>query len=92
MTRDEALKILGLDGGSDAVQIKAAYRKLALRHHPDKGGNAESFIRIKQAYEILTGRVRTPARINRGWPPVVWVNVSTTGTWSSTIDIDTDTF
>ena len=33
--------------------VKAAYRALALLHHPDHGGNAEDFRRIQEAYEEL---------------------------------------
>lgn len=32
-------------------QIKEAYRRAALKHHPDKGGDAEVFIKIQSAYE-----------------------------------------
>jgi hypothetical protein len=34
----------------DAVLLKKIYRKLALKHHPDKGGKAEDFIMLKKAY------------------------------------------
>jgi len=34
-------------------EIKKAFRRLALIHHPDKGGDEEQFKRIKMAYEIL---------------------------------------
>ena len=34
-------------------QIKLAYRKLAAKHHPDKGGDADQFDQIKQAHDIL---------------------------------------
>ena len=32
----QALKVLNVDSDSSQDQIKAAYRKLALEHHPDK--------------------------------------------------------
>ncbi len=35
-------------------EIKKAYVKLALVHHPDKGGDAEKFKHIQEAYEILS--------------------------------------
>ena len=34
--------------------ISKAFRKLAMEHHPDKGGNEEKFKDISHAYEILT--------------------------------------
>ena len=45
---------LGLQRGAGADEIKKAYRKMALTHHPDKGGNAEKFLEIQKAYEILS--------------------------------------
>jgi DnaJ family protein A protein 2 len=35
-------------------EIKKAYRKLVLTHHPDKGGDAERFKAIQMAYETLS--------------------------------------
>ena len=34
--------------------IKKSYYKLALKHHPDKGGDSETFKEIKKAYDFLT--------------------------------------
>ena len=34
-------------------EIKQQFRKLALRHHPDKAGNAERFQQIRDAFEVL---------------------------------------
>mmetsp|Transcript_29257 Transcript_29257/g.44251 ORF Transcript_29257/g.44251 Transcript_29257/m.44251 type:complete len:403 (-) Transcript_29257:114-1322(-) len=39
---------------ADAKDIKKAYRKLAVVHHPDKGGNEHQFKEINAAYEILS--------------------------------------
>lgn len=33
--------------------VKSRFNELALQHHPDKGGNEDAFIAIKQAYECL---------------------------------------
>lgn len=35
------------------VTIKHQFRLLAAKHHPDKGGDPDSFIAIREAYEIL---------------------------------------
>ena len=46
--------ILGVPKDASTEDIKKAYRKLAMKHHPDKGGNSEKFKEITNAYEILS--------------------------------------
>lgn len=46
--------ILGISRNADPSEIKKAYRKLASRHHPDKGGDAEEFKKIQKAYDTLS--------------------------------------
>ena len=45
---------LGLEHGASIDNVKSAYRKLAVLHHPDKGGDAEKFKEISSAYTILS--------------------------------------
>jgi len=47
-------KVLGVEKDASEQEIKRAYRKLAMKHHPDKGGNAEEFKKIGAAYETLS--------------------------------------
>ncbi|EEH60862.1 uncharacterized protein MICPUCDRAFT_12442, partial [Micromonas pusilla CCMP1545] len=47
-------RILGVDRGADDRTLKKAYRNLALKHHPDKGGSQEKFAEISQAYDVLS--------------------------------------
>lgn len=47
-------RILGLNIDAEHEEIKAAYRILAQRYHPDKGGAAAEFQLIQEAYEILS--------------------------------------
>ena len=47
-------KILGVKRNANADEIKSAYRKLALEHHPDHGGNEEKFKEINEAYSVLS--------------------------------------
>jgi DnaJ-domain-containing protein 1 len=49
----EALAILGLSDPADFVTIKHCYRRLAMIHHPDRGGDDESLQRINNAMAIL---------------------------------------
>lgn len=46
-------QVLGVDENADEQEIRKAYRKLSLRHHPDRGGNAEEFKKINEAYSTL---------------------------------------
>ncbi|HSH31768.1 MAG TPA: DnaJ domain-containing protein, partial [Candidatus Saccharimonadales bacterium] len=46
--------ILGLSKSATADEIKRAYRKLAMQHHPDKhGGDDAKFKELGEAYEVL---------------------------------------
>jgi molecular chaperone DnaJ len=46
--------ILGVDKNSTPDEIKKKYRDLAKQHHPDKGGDAEMFKKIQDAYDTLS--------------------------------------
>lgn len=45
--------ILGITEGSTEIEIRNAFRRLALQYHSDRGGENKQFIKIKQAYEDL---------------------------------------
>ena len=45
--------ILEIIEGSTKKEIRAAFRRLALQFHADRGGENEQFIKVKQAYEDL---------------------------------------
>ena len=47
-------KTLGVSEDTDQKEIKKAYRKLAAQHHPDRGGDAEKFKEVAEAYSILS--------------------------------------
>lgn len=46
--------ILGVKKNATIDEIKQSYRRLALEHHPDKGGDQAIFQQIQEAYECLT--------------------------------------
>jgi molecular chaperone DnaJ len=56
--KEDYYEILGIAKGATAAEIKKAYRKKAIEHHPDKNpGNAEAeamFKKAAEAYEVLS--------------------------------------
>lgn len=44
---------LNLSDTATQEEVKAAYRKLAMKHHPDRGGDPEKFKEINTAYSII---------------------------------------
>ena len=45
--------ILGVSQGATPDEIRKAFRAKALQHHPDHGGDEQSFRRLKEAFEYL---------------------------------------
>lgn len=53
MANKDYYEILGIARGAKQDEIKAAFRKKAMEHHPDKGGDAAKFKEINEAYQVL---------------------------------------
>ena len=50
----DAFDVLGVSKHASTKEIKSAYKKLSLEHHPDKNkGSADKFIEISEAYENI---------------------------------------
>jgi molecular chaperone DnaJ len=53
-TKRDYYEILGVSKSASADEIKKAFRRLAVKHHPDKeGGDETKFKEINEAYEVL---------------------------------------
>ncbi|MFO7857445.1 MAG: J domain-containing protein, partial [Ectothiorhodospiraceae bacterium] len=46
-------RVLGLDDDADGQTVRQQYRRLAQRHHPDKGGDTETLQKINEAMMVL---------------------------------------
>lgn len=54
MSKRDYYEILGLSKSASADEIKKAFRKLAVKYHPDKqGGDEAKFKEVNEAYEVL---------------------------------------
>jgi len=53
MTKQEAYKVLGLEAGASAADVRKAHRRLMQRLHPDLGGTSFLAARINEAKDIL---------------------------------------
>jgi len=59
MSKKDYYEVLGVDKGADKKQIKKAYKRLAMKHHPDrnidnKAAAEEKFKEIQEAYSVLS--------------------------------------
>ena len=53
MAKRDYYEVLGVAKGASADEIKKAFRKAAIEHHPDKGGEEAKFKEVNEAYEVL---------------------------------------
>ena len=79
-------KILGVSPKASPEQIKKAYRKLAMRYHPDHNKDKEAlakFKEIREAYAVLSGKENPPKQVpkNRASNTGHWTR--DTGHWST---------
>ena len=94
MIKENLYKILGLPNFATVEDIKKAYRQLAMKHHPDRGGDEEIMKKINTAYQVLSEKKDAyDARLRGGRMPSVVIyryaggygnttNSTTTFTWT----------
>ena len=65
MSKRDYYEVLGIEKGAGADEIKKAYRKLAVKYHPDRNqDNAEAEAKFKEAteaYEVLSDEQKKQA-------------------------------
>lgn len=57
---DDAFTALGLTSSATAGEVRAAWQRLASIHHPDKGGDAATFARLRHAYTAALAWAELP--------------------------------
>lgn len=58
--------VLGIPKSASPEEIKKAFKRKAMQHHPDRGGNQEEFKRVTEAYEVLSNSDKRSAYDNPG--------------------------
>lgn len=53
MAKRDYYEILGVGKEASADEVKKAFRRLAIEHHPDRGGDEAKFKELNEAYEVL---------------------------------------
>jgi len=70
MTKRDYYEVLGVEKGAGEEEIKKAYRKMAVKFHPDKNPGdktaEEKFKEVGEAYEVLNNRQKRSAYDNYG--------------------------
>jgi DnaJ-class molecular chaperone len=68
---DDYYALLGIDAGADGVALRRAWRRLALRWHPDRAGPlaTATFQKIQTAYNVLSDPAARAAYDRRRAPP-----------------------
>ena len=65
MAKRDYYEVLGADRSADEAALKKAYRRLAMKYHPDRNegdeGAEERFKEAKEAYEVLSDSQKRPA-------------------------------
>lgn len=63
---DAPFDVLGVDPDADEAEIDQAYRRRVIETHPDQGGSAVAFQRVKAAYEVIRAELDGESRDGDG--------------------------
>lgn len=76
-------KDLLINGEITDKDIKSAFRKAALKYHPDMGGSSIQFRKLKEAYEHIKSWLQNPTFYTRRGIPGQWSYVGSASKWYS---------
>jgi molecular chaperone DnaJ len=89
-------EILGVDRGSDESGLKAAFRSMAMKHHPDRNGGCEEaaarFKQINEAYSVLSDSKKRAVYDRFGHAGLQGMNGASNGGFTDVHDIFNDVF
>ena len=63
------MKFLKVKPSSTKAELKKQYKLAAQKHHPDKGGNHDDFIKLQKEYEEALLKVSKPVKKKRRFKP-----------------------
>ncbi len=58
MAKRDYYEVLGVGKDASADEIKKAFRRAAVKHHPDQGGDEAKFKELNEAYEVLKDQAK----------------------------------
>lgn len=76
-------ELLGLDKNASSDEIKKAYRKQAIKHHPDKGGDPEKVRANPAIRRTCDGRATFPIHANFNVLTLLLILCAVQGNWAS---------
>ena len=53
MSKKDYYEVLDVARDVNEAELKKAYKRMASKHHPDKGGDEEKFKQAKEAYDVF---------------------------------------
>ena len=70
MAHTKLYETLEISPNASEADIKKAYRKMAMKHHPDKGGDSGKFKEISAAFEILGNKEKIKIKPRKSKPHI----------------------